>query len=68
MDRISQSGLAMRLEERADELNNLAIQTRADINNAKLVETIMDIIDNRRYSYLYALLKGHPVFSKKEAE
>lgn len=68
MDRISQSRLAMRLEERADELNNLAIQTKADINNAQIVEAIMDIIDNRRYSYLYALLKGHPAFSTKESD
>lgn len=68
MDKIGQSGLVMRLEERATELNNLAIQAGKDIDNARIIEMIIDIIDNRRYSYLYALLKGKVFCKRKDGE
>ncbi len=57
MDSISQFGLALSLQERAEELNNLAFRATENENNAEFVAQAIDIIDNKRYSYLYELLK-----------
>lgn len=57
MNNIEQSGLAMTLQERATELNNLALRAKASSLDAFLIKQAIDIIDNKRYSYLFELQK-----------
>lgn len=57
VDEIEQRGLVMSLQERATELSNLAERAMKSEKEAEIVKQTFDIIDNKRYSYLYELLK-----------
>lgn len=57
MNEIELGSLMFSLNERADELKNLALRAKASDKDAEIIKLAIDIIDNKRYSYLYQLLK-----------
>lgn len=57
IDEVEVNGLMFSLNEKADELKNLALRAKASEKDAEIIKQALDIIDNKHYSYLYQLLK-----------
>lgn len=68
MDKIAISGLIMSLTEKVDELNFLVKRAEKGEKDAKIVKEAIDIIDNKRYSYLCALFERYNDLLEREID